>query len=88
MKIFNHLNSLEFCLTGELKEAWELWQKQKEEKGGTGSLNVTGVSNFNSFEYSLIQLRGLRQEINEICEREFKISKTLLDYIDKIKEDY
>lgn len=81
MKSLKELDNLKRILEGPLKEAWDLLQeKNKEgEKETIISFNVTGCYTPNPYESAIISLLNIKAEIYSLCEREFKVSKILMD---------
>ena len=55
-------------------------EKKNESEKETGeSFNASGVYTPNPYESAIISLSKIKAEIYSLCEREFKISKILMD---------
>lgn len=85
MKVLTSIIKVEHLLNGELKNAWEFYLANKPEPENR-AYNFTGMVHLDSFESALQSIDSIKRELIELYEREFEITKILIDKIDDFQD--
>jgi hypothetical protein len=87
MKALQHIENLQRCLES-IKEAVDYFDIAKKKEASQGeSFNASGCYIPTPYESAISSIYILKQEIYKLCEREFIISKILIDNAERLAEE-